>query len=82
MMISWARGMSSSDVRRFVEYGSLSIDSCRSIPEKDPIPQTYERIPEGEIGECWPMTGAPSNCTSEVMDPERIASLLRASWTW
>ena len=37
------------DVRRFVEYGSLSIDSCRSIPEKDPIPKTYERIREGEM---------------------------------
>jgi hypothetical protein len=46
------------DVRRFVEYGSLSIDSCRSIPEKDPMPQTYERIREGEMGEGWTMRSA------------------------
>ena len=46
------------DVRRFVEYGSLSIDSCRSIPEKDPIPQTYERIREGEMGSGWTMRSA------------------------
>jgi hypothetical protein len=46
------------DVRRFVEHGSLSIDSCRSIPEKYPIPQTYERIREGESGEGWTMRSA------------------------
>jgi len=39
------------DVRRFVEYGALSIDRGRSIPEQDPMPQPDERIREGEMGE-------------------------------
>jgi len=46
------------DVRRVVEYGSLRIDSGRSIPEQDPMPQTYEGIREGEMGEGWTMRSA------------------------
>src|SRR5262249_2529180 len=39
------------DVRRFVEDGALRTDSGSRIPEKDPMPQTDERICEGELGE-------------------------------
>src|SRR5262245_15410871 len=46
------------DFRRLVEYGALSTDSGSSIPEKYPMPQTYERIREGELGEGWTMWSA------------------------
>ena len=46
------------DVRRVVEYGTLRTDSDSRIPEQDPMPQTYERIREGERGEGWTMRSA------------------------
>src|SRR5215831_620883 len=46
------------DFRRFVEDGALRTDRGSSIPEKDPMPQTYERIREGEMGEGWTMRSA------------------------